>query len=146
MPRTSEGARPVEINDGYRPRTNLEFLRRVVAAALREGGQRYAVSLWLTGDREIARLHRRHLGDPTPTDVMSFLVDDTVELVVSVERARRVARRLGHAIKAELALYVIHGILHACGHDDTRARARTRMRAAESRVLDELGLVVNAHA
>src|SRR5262245_61656318 len=121
MRRRSEKAPRLEVVDGFRPRTDRRFLRRVVAAALREGRKGYAVSLCLTDDRAIARLHARHLGDPTPTDVLSFLLDDTVELVVSVECARRVARRLGHTIKAELALYVIHGILHACGHDDLRA-------------------------
>ena len=100
------------------------------------------MSLLLTGERDIARLHGEHLGDPSPTDVMSFELDDGVEIVVSVQRARQEARRRGHAIRAELALYVAHGILHACGHDDRTARARARMRAAEQRVLDALGLRV----
>ena len=135
---------PLEVTDRFRPRTERAFLARVVAAALREGRKDHAVSLLLVGDREIGRLHARWLGDGSPTDVMSFLVDGTAEVVVNVELARRVAARLGHSIKAELALYVVHGILHACGHDDTRPRARARMRAAERRVLDGLGLVVDA--
>ena len=134
----------VEILDRYRPRSDLGFLRRAVAAALAVGRRRHAVSLLLTDEREIAKLHARFLGDPSGTDVISFLIDDTVELVVSVERARREARRRGHPIKAELALYVIHGILHACGYDDIAAPDRAAMRKAEQRALARLRCSVSA--
>lgn len=134
----------IAIVDRYRPRSDLAFLRRAARAALAVGRRRFAISLLLTDEREIARIHDRFLGDPTGTDVISFLVDDTVELVVSVERARREARRRGHAIKAELALYVVHGILHACGYDDIAEADRVIMRAAEGRALARLGCAVRA--
>jgi probable rRNA maturation factor len=89
-------------------------------------------------------LHGEHLGDPTPTDVMSFLVDDAAEIVVSVQTAARVAKRLGHAVRAEIALYVVHGLLHTLGFDDVRVRDRQRMRVAEREVLATLGLEVHA--
>lgn len=98
------------------------------------------VSLLLTGDREIGRLHDEFLGDPSPTDVISFAVDDGAELVVSVDTARRVARQKGHEARAELALYVVHGLLHVMGWDDLRAKDRAEMRAAESAVLRTLRL------
>jgi probable rRNA maturation factor len=129
--------------DRGRPRTPRAFLRRVVAAALDHGGRPdLPVSLLLTGDAEIAALHERWFGDPTPTDVISFLVDGTAEIAVSVATARRVARERGHDARAEVALYVVHGLLHVLGHDDTNARARTRMRVAERAVMQRLGLVV----
>ena len=128
-----------------RPRSDRRFLARVVRAALAHAGQgELAVSLLLTGDAESARLHRDHFGDPAPTDVMSFPLDGGVEVAVNVACARREARRRGHSIRAELALYVVHGILHACGHDDVRRAARARMRAAERAILDALALRVAA--
>ncbi len=129
--------------DRGRPRTPRAFLARVVRAALAHGGQPgLPVSLLLTGDAEIAALHERWFRDPTPTDVISFLVDGTAEIAVSVATARRVARARGHGSRAEIALYVVHGLLHVLGHDDTTSRARARMRAAERAVLQRLGLAV----
>ncbi len=74
--------------------------------------------------------------------MLSFCVDGTAEIVVSVERARREAKRMGHTIRAETALYIVHGILHVCGHDDADLKDRRRMRAAEERILESLGLRV----
>src|SRR5262249_2489941 len=93
-------------------------------------------------DREIARLHGEFLGAREPTDVLSFLIDDTAEIAVSVQTAARCARRHRSTLRAELALYVVHGVLHLCGFDDTDARSRLRMRAAEPAGLEALGLRV----
>ena len=130
----------LEVCDRFWPRTERSFLVRVVAAALRHVRRpRLRVSLLLTDDAEMARLHGEYLDDRSPTDVLSFELDDGVEIAVSVECARREAKRRGHTIRAELALYIVHGILHACGYDDIDAAHRARMRDAEQRVLRALG-------
>jgi len=135
----------LEVIDRGTPRTDRAFLRRVVGAALAHGDQpALPVSLLLTDDAEIARLHGQFLGDPTPTDVISFPLDGTAELVVSVQTAKRTAAAHGHTLRAEVALYVVHGILHVCGFDDVRARDRSAMRAAERAVMRALGLRVHA--
>ena len=135
----------LEVTDRGTPRTDRAFLRRVVAAALAHGERpALPVSLLLTDDAEIARLHGQFLGDPTPTDVISLDLDGTAELVVSVQTAKRTAAAHGHTLRAEVALYVVHGILHVCGFDDVRARERSAMRAAERAVMRSLGLRVHA--
>ncbi len=134
-----------EVVDRARPRTDATFLRRVVRTTL-QFVQRpdLPVSLLITDDAEIAELHAQFLGDATPTDVISFLIDDGAELVVSRETARRRAHEHGHTIRAELALYIVHGILHTTGFDDVRARDRERMRTAEREVMHRLRLRVRA--
>jgi probable rRNA maturation factor len=133
----------LEVVDRGRPRSSRAFVAGVVRATLAfaDAGHK-PVSLLLTGDAGIAALHEQHLGDPSPTDVMSFDVDGTAEIVVNVEMARRVAREHGHAVRAEVALYIVHGLLHTLGYDDTSKRVRTRMRAAERAVLHRLALRV----
>ena len=131
----------LDVVDRGTPRTPRPFLARVVQAALAHGGRPdLPVSLLLTGDREIARLHAEFLDDPTPTDVISFDVDGGAELVVSVDTARRVAKQKGNEARAEVALYVVHGLLHVMGWDDLQAKARAEMRAAEAAVMRTLGL------
>lgn len=150
MSRPAGGKRPravaapqLLVVDRGRPRTSRALLRRVVATTLAFAKRSdLAVSLLLTDDREIAQLHAEFLQDATPTDVISFALDDTAELVVSVETAAREAAAGGHALAAEVALYVVHGLLHVCGYDDLRVRDRARMRAAEQAVLQQLQLQV----
>lgn len=135
----------LSVVDRWRPRTGAPFLKRVVAATLAFVERRdMEVSLLLTDDAEIAELHARYFDDPAPTDVISFALDDGAEIVVSGETARAVARRSGHPVRNEIALYVVHGILHVAGFDDVRARDRVRMRAAENEVLRRLRLRVRA--
>jgi probable rRNA maturation factor len=127
-----------------RPLADAE-VRAVVRAALERGGRpRLHVAVVLVSDAELARLHGRCLADPSPTDVLAFDLGElgagpAGEVYVSVERARAVARARGLAPEHELALYVVHGCLHLCGHDDREPRARARMRAAERAVLARLG-------
>lgn len=133
----------VAITDAARSRIPRAFLSEVAAAALEVGGRPgLPVSLLLTDDAGISVVHAEHLDDPTATDVISFDLDDSADLVVSVETAARIAAREGHRMRDEVALYVIHGLLHVCGHDDHAARARARMRRAELEVLQRLGLRV----
>lgn len=135
----------LQLLDRGRPRTPVAFVREVVRAVLAFGERpEMPVSLLLTDDAEIGVLHDQHLGDPSTTDVMSFELDGEAEIVVSVETARRIARERGHEARAEIALYIVHGLLHTLGYDDVRARDRRRMRAAEQVVLQRLGLHVHA--
>jgi probable rRNA maturation factor len=141
--RRSPRRRPIllDVVDRFRPRTDRKFLARVVEAVLDHAGRRdLEVSVLLTDDEGIAELHGRFMDDPTETDVMSFETDGTADVVVNVARARREASARGTTIRAELALYLAHGLLHVCGHDDRDAASRAAMRRAESEVLAALGL------
>jgi probable rRNA maturation factor len=135
----------LEINDRFLPRTEHALVERVVAA-VRDYVERpgLEVSLLLTNDKEIGELHEQFLGDPSPTDVMSFEMDDGAELVVSVETAQRVAAEAGHAVEAEVALYIVHGMLHTVGFDDIDDDDRRRMRDAERVIMQRLQLSVRA--
>ena len=61
------------------------------------------------------------------------------EIVVSADTARREATARGIPPLHELVLYVVHGALHLAGHDDKKPKQASRMRAAERRILNELG-------
>ena len=60
--------------------------------------------------------------------------------MVSVETAAREASRLGCSLEEELALYVVHGVLHLMGHDDLVEEERSRMIAVEKEVLRRFGM------
>ena len=50
------------------------------------------------------------------------------------------ARDAGAEPYAELALYVVHGLLHLCGHDDRTEADAVAMRTREAEVLAAEGL------
>lgn len=117
----------------------------IASAALAHGGRPgLPLAVVFVSDAELARLHGECLADPSATDVLAFDLGErgagpAGEIYVSVERARAEARARDLAPEGELALYLVHGCLHLCGHDDHAPRARARMRAAERIVLARLG-------
>jgi probable rRNA maturation factor len=106
----------------------------------------YEISLAFVDNPTIHRLNKRFLDHDEPTDVLSFPLNDAGakklagELVIGAEVALEQAAARGHDVHAELALYVIHGLLHLCGYDDKNAQTTKTMRARERHYLTELGL------
>ncbi len=62
------------------------------------------------------------------------------ELIVSVETASRRASELGWDADHELLLYIVHGVLHLTGMDDHAPGDRGEMRAAEEKIMTQLGI------
>jgi probable rRNA maturation factor len=134
------------IEVAWRPRNSwraVPLLRRVAEHTLRAEG-------FMSGRLSVAVLHRRFLGLPGPTDVLTFNFDTNRrrghidgEIVVCTDVARRRAAVRGRSLqtaRAELALYVVHGILHLAGYDDRTASGFCRMHAREDELLSKLGL------
>ena len=125
-----------------------EVRRRDVIRAVRcaAGGQPIrSISIVLAGDDTLARLHQQYMNDPTPTDVLTFDLRDEAaregiegEVVVSVDTARREAKRRRLPAAQEILRYVIHGMLHLLEYDDATPPGRRRMRAREDAILSEL--------
>lgn len=123
----------------YAPRSVPAALRRAAAAAARAAGPlRGPVDVHLVSDRQIRRVNRERLGHDRATDVCTFPMEEEFlwgELVVSLDTARREARERGLPLARELALYVIHGVLHLRGLDDRSPAQRAAMREAEAAAL-----------
>jgi len=60
------------------------------------------------------------------------------EIFTCVDEAILQARKYGTRWESEIIRYVIHGILHLLGHDDSRPAARRRMKREENRLLRRL--------
>ena len=130
-------------------RVAAAWLERLASRALAvEGVVRAEISILLVNDRRIGRLHAEWFGDPSPTDVITFPLSTTGsdmlsgDIVVSAETARRCGCEFGWTPREELAYYVVHGLLHLTGHDDTSPAARRAMRARERAVMRAVGLAV----
>jgi probable rRNA maturation factor len=122
-------------------------MRQIVRTVLEGESETEAeISLAFVDNPTIHQLNKRYLDHDEPTDVLSFTLSAAGarklegELVIGAELAQAQATARAHAVEAELALYVIHGLLHLCGFDDTSERAAAQMRERERHYLGELGL------
>ena len=139
MPKVSI-ASPQELVKLDRPRLR-EIVKQVMAE---EDIKDYEISLAFVDNPTIHGINKRFLEHDEPTDVITFPYSSgkvlVVELVIGVEVALEQARVGGHEVDAELALYVIHGLLHLVGYDDKDAHDRKQMRVRERYHLNGLGL------
>jgi len=95
----------------------------------------------LVGDAMMARLNRRYHDQGGSTDVLTFpsalgpgsrVIG---EVVISLPRARVQARRFGQPMRREVALLLVHGVLHLRGYDDRTPAAAARMQARAEAIL-----------
>jgi probable rRNA maturation factor len=105
-----------------------------------EGVADAELSLSFVTEDEMADLHERYMGEPGPTDVLSFPLgeddrdEDGVRILGDVVIAPAVAARNNPGDPgSELRLLVVHGILHLLGHDHMEDDARARMWARQER-------------
>ena len=97
------------------------------------------ISLMLTDDAGIQLLNREYRGKDTPTDVLSFameegetlLQDPTLpellgDIVINTDRTALQAEQLGHSYRRELVFLFLHGLLHLLGYDHEQGPEQER--------------------
>ena len=123
-------------------------LTDAVRAILKEESiARADISLAVVDDATIGRLHKKYLEQDEPTDVLSFVFQHNEEglegeVVVSAETAAVAAEWYGLPAEDELLLYVVHGMLHLLGYDDTTPERRAEMRCREAVYLAHFGVTL----
>lgn len=99
--------------------------------------------------QKIAALNKQFLGRACATDVLAFDLSEgrgkclRGDIIISTDAVIRQSALFGQPLARELALYMIHGILHLSGYDDHSPKDIVRMRAEEQRILKLLGNTVN---
>jgi probable rRNA maturation factor len=129
-------------NRQRRVRFDAKRLRRLAAMSLaecaRQSGDGFfalkqmpEIDVAVVSDAVIARVHVQFMAVPGATDVITF---DHGEIVVSADTADKQADAHGHGVTEELALYIIHGLLHLNGYDDIAPRDRAKMHRVQNQV------------
>jgi len=103
----------------------------VVRAVLRGERRRALVSVTFLGLTRMRRLNARYTGHDRPTDVLAFTLDQPgsfplADVYVCGPVAARAAVTHGVPLREEIIRLVVHGILHALGHDHPEGPRRTR--------------------
>jgi probable rRNA maturation factor len=143
----------LEIEETYST-VDPQFLEDAALATLehQRPGQVVDLSIVISGDEKLQELNFQFLGVDSPTDVLSFpgeITDPETgvpylgDVVVSYPRAQAQAADGKHSEEAELQLLVVHGVLHLLGHDHAEPDEKERMWAAQSEILNRLGININ---
>ncbi len=108
------------------------------------------LSILLVDDDEMQRFNREYLCRDRPTNVLAFAMKEGKEpylnpvllgdVVVSTETAQREALQRDATLEEEMALLLVHGVLHLLGYDhEDDPSAAAEMQAKEEEVLKHLG-------
>jgi len=142
----------VQVAETFEGLVAADALRAVAEAALRQEGVAGEVTLVITDDVGIQELNRDFLDIDAPTDVLAFSAREETggfvsapeasgylgDVIVSYPRAAAQAGEQGHSVERELALLVVHGVLHLLGYDHAEAEEQTRMWARQEAILASL--------
>ena len=118
---------------------------RLALDVLVEVGANGELTLTFVDRVDIAELNAEHMGKVGPTDVLSFPMDDDPldgvptllgDIVISPAVAADQATEHAGTLDDELALLVVHGILHVLGHDHAEPDETAVMRARELDLLE----------
>lgn len=103
----------------------------------REGLGDVELSVSFVDEAEIEDLHVRYMGEPGPTDVLSFPLGDAdgaTRLLGDVVICPAVAARNNAADpQGELRLLIVHGVLHLLGYDHEGEDDKAEMWARQER-------------
>ncbi|MFC1992757.1 rRNA maturation RNase YbeY [Chloroflexota bacterium] len=115
------------------------------------------LGLVIASQKRVQELNRDYLGKDRPTDVLAFAMlpaeekpvpDVTLfatppdgmlhlgEVIISYPQAVIQAEERQHSVRKELAIIIIHGVLHLLGFDDENPELKKQMAAREKAILN----------
>jgi probable rRNA maturation factor len=153
----------VEINvliDGeFEEHLDAGWLQRIAeqVLTLQSVAPEAELGLVITSQEKVRELNRHYRDKDKPTDVLAFPMlaaeEDPAsfipppdgirhlgEVIISYPQAALQAGERGYSTDKEIAILVIHGILHLLGYDDETPEPRKLMQAREQEILSQIGI------
>lgn len=135
----------ISVNTRLFPFIDEDYLYRAADITLQALDlKNVGVTISLEGNDRLRELNRQYRGLDEPTDVLSFEsgeVDPETgevylgDVVISLPKVREQARQAGQAVWDELAVMVVHGILHLKGYDHDNQKTETVMFTLQNEIL-----------
>lgn len=124
-------------------------MKKLVRGVLKIEKRDAELNLVFMDNKGIKKINKKFLGHNYATDVLSFAYHEyprnkaiTGEILVSVEMAVQQAQNRACSVEGEIALYLIHGVLHLLGYDDRKKSDAKKMHQRASDLLARLGYCV----
>ena len=113
------------------------------------------VSVTFMSDEAIQVVNKEYRGKDTPTDVISFALEEMGEgelqiikdqnmpiilgdILISVDTAKRQAVEYNHPLTREIGFLALHGLLHLLGYDHMTEEEEKVMFGRQKEILDAL--------
>jgi len=149
----------IHVEGEFRGLVDSRWVKRIAKRVLKAEGVAppYEVSLVFTDSETVRQLNRDYRGVDKPTDVLAFCmlpqrkadssfalpldgVTRLGEVIISYPQAAEQAKEQGHSPERELALLIIHGILHLLDYDHEEPEEESEMREKERELLERCSL------
>ena len=142
----------VQVAPAYSGAVMVTDLRWAVETVLQREDRPGEVTVVVTDEQGIRELNRDFLGRDRVTDVLAFSTQEEGgpfvpapeagnylgDVIVCYPRAVEQASEQGHAVQEELALLVVHGVLHLLGYDHATEQEQAAMWALQDEILGQL--------
>ncbi len=144
------------IDQEFKTLIKTDWLKKAAQAALgREGVSESAeLGIVLTGQDKIRELNSKYRGKDEPTDVLAFSTEEGADLaqfilppdgirhlgevIISYPQAASQASERHHSIEREIAILLIHGVLHLLGYQHDQPEPEREMKAKETEILSQI--------
>ena len=149
------------VDEDFEKHLEVGWLQNVVERVLviRNADPRVELGLVVTNQGKMQELNWSYLGRDRPTDVLAFSMlpeplavteaepkysftqpPDSVfhlgEVIISYPQAVIQSEEHGHSVKREIAILVIHGVLHLMGYDHNEPELERQMEAEAEKILN----------
>ncbi|QXE00462.1 rRNA maturation RNase YbeY [Terribacillus sp. DMT04] len=114
------------------------------------------ISITFVDNEEIQVINRNYRQKDTPTDVISFAMQEEGEgetqiigeelpvvygdIIISVDMAKEQAEEYEHSLERELGFLALHGFLHLLGYDHMNEADEKKMFGRQEEILNGFGL------
>jgi probable rRNA maturation factor len=147
----NESGSEADSPDSSQPRFSLDGLVRLAEFSLAELRihPQAELSILLVDADTMAAYHEKYMGEPGPTDVLSFPMDELRipddedepplgllgDIVLCPEVTARQAAEHGRTPEAESEYLLVHGLLHLLGFDHGTTEERSEMFGLKDNIL-----------
>ena len=110
---------------------DIGFLKEIKESITKE-----KIEVVFCGDEKIKEINKSIRGVDKISDVLSFPLEKVPfspigSIVINIDEAKRVSKKLGHTLNEEIALLFIHGLLHLLGFDHEKDNGQMRQKEEE---------------
>ena len=129
---------------------DTKSIKKIARGVLKFEKQDAELNIVFTDNKRIKEINKTFLGHNYATDVITFAYDEASinndkasgEIIISVEMAKKLAQKHDCAVEGEIALYLVHGLLHLFGYNDKQRKEAKKMHQREGELLSSLGFCV----
>lgn len=121
----------IKVHNLTKSQIDEDFIKKISRKVLKGEGKEENISLVFIGSERMRELNERYRGKNRVTDVLTF-GEDLKEIVICLSEVKKNARRFKSSFNKELALVLVHGILHLLGYDHEKSEKKAeKMREKE---------------